>query len=194
MILRLASSLRNAGGLEEMSGRRAPSTTGDEESVRETTSRRLPSAPARRPPRTRDLRQRAAGLHARHTARLLRFALVGGAGVLVNYAILAGLVELGHLPRLLAAALATEGAILSNFTLNNSWTFGDVACHHSLPARAARYNFFALGGLLISVAVLGVLVYVFGLYYLIANLFAIGAATLWNYAANARWTWRLDRD
>lgn len=162
--------------------------------MRETTTRRLWSAPAFQSERLRNVVLRAVRLRATHASRLIRFALVGGAGTLVNYALLYSLVELAHVPRLVAAALATEVAILSNFTLNNAWTFRGADCEHSFLARAARYNLFALGGLLISVSVLGVLVYLFGVYYLVANLFAIGMATLWNYAANARWNWRLDRD
>jgi putative flippase GtrA len=48
-----------------------------------------------------------------------------------------------------------------------------------------------LGGVLVSVTVLGVLCYGFGLQYLLANAFAIGMAMTWNYLSNARWTWSL---
>ena len=51
----------------------------------------------------------------------------------------------------------------------------------------------ALGGLLISIAVLAALTYLLGIYYLFANFFAIGAATLWNYTVNHHWTWPTTR-
>lgn len=123
-----------------------------------------------------------------HGGRFIRFAIVGTSGVLVNYAVLITLVELVGLNRLIAVALANETAILSNFFFNNLWTFG--GCGRQMPflIRAARYNVFGLGGLLVSVTVLGVLTYGLGLQYLIANAFAIGMAMTWNYLSNARWT------
>ena len=124
-----------------------------------------------------------------HVPYMLRFGMVGGSGVLVNYAILYLLAGTWGLNYLAAAALATEGAILSNFTLNNLWTFRGARSGGSWARRGLRYNVFALGGLVISVAVLAALTYLLHMHYLVANIFAIGAATLWNYAANYRWTW-----
>jgi putative flippase GtrA len=126
-----------------------------------------------------------------HGARIIRFGIVGTCGVLVNYAILITLVELFDLNRLIAVALANETAILSNFFFNNLWTFRDVGREIPFPQRALRYNVLGLGGLLVSVTVLGVLSYGFGMQYLLANAFAIGMAMTWNYLSNARWTWSL---
>jgi len=126
-----------------------------------------------------------------HGARIIRFGIVGTSGVLVNYAMLITLVELAGLNRLIAVALANEMAILSNFFFNNLWTFRDVGREIPFPQRALRYNVLGLGGLLVSVTVLGVLTYGFGMQYLLANAFAIGTAMTWNYLSNARWTWSL---
>ena len=124
-----------------------------------------------------------------HGRRFVQFGLVGASGVLVNTVLLYVLAEVGALNHLLAAALATEAAIISNFLFNNYWTFGDVKRKISWMRRAPQYNFIALGGLLISVAVLAALTYLLGFYYLFANFFAIGAGMIWNYAVNRRWTW-----
>jgi dolichol-phosphate mannosyltransferase len=123
-----------------------------------------------------------------HAGRFIRFAVVGTSGVLVNYAVLYALVEFAGLNQLIAVALANETAILSNFVWNNIWTFSDAGRETPVWVRAARYNIFGLGGLLLSVAVLGLLTYGLGLNYLVANAFAIGAAMTWNYLSNARWT------
>ena len=56
-------------------------------------------------------------------------------------------------------------------------------------ARAARYNLNALGGFGLSLSVLGGLVHILSIHYMLANLVAIGTATLWNYISNVRWTW-----
>jgi len=130
-----------------------------------------------------------------HGARLLRFSLVGGSGVLVNNAILLALVERLHLPPVLAAAIATECAIASNFMLNDRWTFRGVVGSHGAPwpRRFASYNLLTLGGLLLSVGVLAALHELAGVHYLLANVVGICAGTLWNYSSNHNWTWSRSR-
>lgn len=131
------------------------------------------------------------GVVARHGNRFVRYALVGGSGVLVNTGILYLLVEIAGLPHLLAAAISSEVSILTNFALNEVWTFRD-ARHGSHPfRRAVQYNVVALGGMVITLAVLFALTTWLGMHYLIANLIAIGAATLSNYALNMKFTWNV---
>jgi dolichol-phosphate mannosyltransferase len=125
-----------------------------------------------------------------HGSRFLRFGLVGASGVLVNYALLYGLADVVGLNHLMAAAVATEAAILNNFTFNNVWTFGDVRPKARRMRRMLQYNLFCLGGLVVSITVLAALTYLLHMHYLVANLFAIGAATLSNYSTSHYWTWR----
>ncbi len=129
-----------------------------------------------------------------HAGRFIRFGVVGTSGVLVNYVVLYTLVEFAGTNRLIAVALANEIAILSNFFWNNLWTFSDSGRDTPVWVRAARYNFFGLGGLLLSVAVLGALTYGLGLQYLVANAFAIAVAMSWNYLSNALWTFSVERE
>ena len=126
---------------------------------------------------------------ADHKRRLLRFGLIGASGVLVNSTLLYLLTEASSLNHLVAAALATEATILYNFSLNDRWAFRDAKSDIPWAQRALRYNCVALGGLMISIAVLALLTHFLSLNYLFANLFAIGAATLWNYAVNSCFTW-----
>lgn len=123
------------------------------------------------------------------TPRLLKFGLVGISGLLVNSAILVLLVQAGHLSPSIGEALATEVAILSNFALHDRWTFRGVRNSHRWFERAVRFNLAALGGLLITVAVLTVLSSRFHLFYLIANVFAVGAGCLCNYILSSRFAW-----
>ena len=132
--------------------------------------------------------QRALGDHAR---RFARFGLVGAVGAVVNMAILYLLVQHGGWNHMPAAVVATEIAILSNFVLNDCWTFRDVASPYTWLARLLRYNAIAGGGALISLVVLAVLTLAAGMQYLLANLVAIGAGTVWNYAINSRLTWTI---
>jgi dolichol-phosphate mannosyltransferase len=124
-----------------------------------------------------------------HGLRLVRFGVVGVFGVLINSVVLFALVEAGHLNHLIAAAIASEVSILTNFAINDRWTFADARSGCAWPVRAAQYNAVAMSGSVISLCVLAVLTMVFGMYYLVANLMAIAAATLSNYMLNTRFTW-----
>jgi dolichol-phosphate mannosyltransferase len=136
------------------------------------------------------LLQRDAPL-GRHARRFIRFGMVGGSGVLVNNALLLTLVELLRVPAIPAAIVATECAILSNFLLNDRWTFADVrrTSRRHWSRRFASYNLLTLGGLVLSVGVLALLHGVAGVHYLLANLAGIAIGTLWNYGSNHHWTW-----
>jgi dolichol-phosphate mannosyltransferase len=127
----------------------------------------------------------------RHARRFIRFGLVGGSGVIVNNALLLALVEVLKVPPVPAAVVATECAIVSNFVLNDRWTFRDVSrsSNRRWRRRFASYNLLTLGGLVIGVGVLAVLHGALGIHYLVANLAGIAMGTLWNYGSNHKLTW-----
>ncbi len=120
----------------------------------------------------------------------VRFLLVGASGIGVNMAVLWVLVDRLGFPSFAAVALAVETSICTNFLLNDVWTFGAgrrvrpwwarVSVFHGAAAVAAGVNL-SLFLLLTSVA---------GLYYLAANLIAIGVASIINFAVSASWIWR----
>lgn len=131
-----------------------------------------------------DLRQQLA-----RAQQPLRFGLVGLSGVLVNSMVLWLLVQRAGLAVPLASALATEVAILTNFLLNDNWTFAAGQRNRPLLQRLLRYNGVAMGGLLITATALTLLTALGGLPLLAANLLAVLCAMAWNYLANRRWTW-----
>jgi putative flippase GtrA len=126
---------------------------------------------------------------SRRYAGPLRFGLVGLSGVVINTAVLWALVQGMRLPVLLASVLATEAAIVSNFLLNDRWTFRATTLRHSFLQRLLRFNGVALGGMAISTVTLAMLTIYGDLHLLVSNLFAVGAAMSWNYGVNSRWTW-----
>ena len=87
-----------------------------------------------------------------HGRRLVQFGLVGISGVVVNTAVLYLLVQYGHLNHLVGAALSSEASILSNFALNDRWTFRDSQAHSSWLRRAAQYNAVAASGMAMKIA------------------------------------------
>ena len=116
---------------------------------------------------------------------LVKFALVGASGALVNSAVLHVLYEHWHLPLLAASGAAVELAVISNYLLNDRWTF---AAESRSFGRFARFNLSSLGGL--AVNVLAVLVLSrFGLPVLEANLVGIAAGFAANFALSSTWVW-----
>ena len=124
--------------------------------------------------------------------RFVKFGLVGLSGVLVNEGLLWLLTENLGLYYLLSAAIAVETAIITNFILNDIWTFRDrrTPGNISLLGRGLKFNLVSLGGLGINIAILWTVTEVVGISYLISNLIGIAGATLWNYTINTLWTWR----
>ena len=128
-------------------------------------------------------------LYSRY-GRLARFGLVGVTGVVINTALLWLFTRFAQLPVLVASALATEVAMLSNFWLNDRWTFRAANHRHGVIGRLLRYNGIALDGLIITVGLLALLTTFAHLPLLLANLLAIAGALAWNYLINTRWTWQ----
>ena len=124
--------------------------------------------------------------------RFLKFCLVGASGVLVNMGLLWLLTEVAGLFYLLSAAISIETSIISNFILNDYFTFRDrrSPTAKSFFNRLLKFNLMSLAGLGLNMGVLWLLTEVFGLYYLLSNLCGIAVATLWNYLANTWWTWK----
>jgi putative flippase GtrA len=84
------------------------------------------------------------------TRRFVKFAAVGASGVVVNLGTLAVLRKL-QVHTNLASALAIEVSILSNFTINHLWTFGDRRhAETSLLRHGLRFHLVSLGGGLIQ--------------------------------------------
>jgi len=119
-------------------------------------------------------------------SRIVRFGLVGLSGVAVNLLIVHLLFGNLHWPAFVASAIAVEISVFNNFIWNNWWTFGQRTVSF---VRFARFNLASLGGLVITSVVFSLLVERLAVYYLLADLIAIGVATGWNFLASVFWTW-----
>ena len=115
-----------------------------------------------------------------------KYLAVGGSGVAVNSGALAFFHQLLAMPLVFSSVLAVELSIASNYLLNDRWTFG-----RRWPSwrRFFKFNLVSLGGLVITTAVLWALVTGAHSPYLLANLFGILLATIWNFGINLFWTW-----
>ncbi len=124
--------------------------------------------------------------------RFVKFCLVGASGVGVDLGLTKLLTEFVGLFYVLSGAIATECAIISNFTLNDYITFRDRRSKgaKAFLYRLVQFNVVSLAGLGITQGVLWLLTSFFGVYYLVSKLCGIAVAMVWNYLANRWWTWR----
>jgi dolichol-phosphate mannosyltransferase len=127
--------------------------------------------------------------------RFWKFAMVGASGVLVNNLTLITLAEYFDASKVIAWMFAVGLSILSNFLLNNAFTWRDV--RHS-----SRIHFLLRGALAYPVAILGIganfavyyplLKYVSDAfpYYVLFNLLGIAAGTSVNFLLSSRLVFR----
>jgi dolichol-phosphate mannosyltransferase len=124
--------------------------------------------------------------------RFFKFCLVGLSGVFVNQGILWILTEFAGLPYQASAVVSIEASIISNFVLNDFFTFPQRRAPGTKPFfnRLWKFNVVSLIGAAINYGILMLLTEVAHLHYLVSNLIGIIVATLWNYLVNTSWTWR----
>jgi dolichol-phosphate mannosyltransferase len=120
----------------------------------------------------------------------MRYGLVGLSGTLVNFAVYLPLTRLANVTPELAAPLAIEIAILSNFILHTLWTFSARPQRTTILARISRFHFVAaLGGAANYLTFLGLL-RLASINDVVSNLLGIAVGAVVNYVLNANWTWR----
>ena len=117
--------------------------------------------------------------------KIIKFAVVGATGTAINVLALYLLSRWAGLPLAAASALAVELAAVSNYLLNDSWTF---ARRTPTFRRFAKFNVASLMGLALNVFMLWLLARA-GLYFLAADLAGIAAGFSLNYAFSVSWVW-----
>jgi dolichol-phosphate mannosyltransferase len=120
----------------------------------------------------------------------LRFSVVGASGVVVNLASFTQLMAMG-LNKFIASPLAIELSIITNFLLNNFWTFRNRENDDKIHIRGLKFNVVSFASLGVSYATFLVLSRVdpTGIAQL-HQAAGIVPATLINYFLNSYWTFR----
>ena len=122
------------------------------------------------------------------TKTFMKFAIVGGSGVIVNMLVFLILTNYASIHHLIASAIATEVAILNNFTWNHLWTFRRRG-RMNILVRIAAFHGSRILGLIVTVAGLYVLSDLLGLpkypYYIIA----IGLGVIANFLTSDLFVW-----
>ena len=118
--------------------------------------------------------------------RFIKFAVVGASGVIVNEGLLALLTEIYNVPVSISGIIAIESSIITNFLLNNFWTWHDVR-NKSFIRRLVQYHSVSIIAGIVNYVILIGLTF-FGLHHLVANLIGIAVATIINFILNNHWT------
>lgn len=116
---------------------------------------------------------------------ILRFAIVGGFGTIVNTGYLILFKEFIGLPLWLSSVLAIAIAMFFNFILNDAYTFGAETLELK---RLVQFICVSSFGVIINISILLALSSL-GLYYLVANVVGILCAFVFNYTLSKRIIW-----
>ncbi len=130
-------------------------------------------------------------INSKKLEEFIKFAIVGGSGVLVNMGLLFILTRYFSVRLEIASPIAIEVAILSNFSLNNLWTFKKRNTLVTFWTRLFRYHLVTGLAGIVNYGVLLLLVNSFGLHDMLSNLIGILIGTFITYSLNSLWTWRV---
>ena len=122
------------------------------------------------------------------TLQFLKFAVVGFSGVFVDFGITWLFKEKVKLNKYVSNAIGFICAATSNYILNRIWTFesdnADVATEYG------KFMLVSAIGLGINSLTLYLLTDKLKWNFYVSKIFAIGAATLWNFFANLLFTFK----
>jgi dolichol-phosphate mannosyltransferase len=130
-----------------------------------------------------------ARIRFRKYSEFKRFLLVGASGVIVNLGLYYLLTRLFAVNLEVAAPIAIEVSIVSNFVLNNIYTFRARDPKNSVTRRFLYYHMAAGMAGIVNYSILVVLANVFGMHDILANCVGIAVGTIVNYSMNSRITW-----
>jgi putative flippase GtrA len=118
--------------------------------------------------------------------KFLKFGVVGGSGVIVDFSFTYLFKEIVKVQKYIANSIGFTVAASSNYLLNRWWTFHSTNPH--IAQEYGRFLFISILGLGINTLVIWMLNGKFKLNFYVAKLFAIGVVTIWNFFANLVFT------
>ncbi len=129
-------------------------------------------------------------IRLQNSVTFLKFLAVGASGVIVNLGSFTLLLALG-VNKYLASPLAIELSIISNFVLNNAWTFAHRNTGVRLRIRGLKFNLVSVLALAVSYGTFVVLSLLFPQWSpQVQQFIGIIPATMINYLLNSYWTFR----
>lgn len=120
-----------------------------------------------------------------------KFLVVGTIGFIINTLVLEMMVRFGFHPAL-GSGIGAEFAIISNFFLNNSWTFGSQKVRGMRAlGKFFQFNMTSVGAILIQAGSVWVGTTLFGVeQYRWFYLIGVGIGLIWNYTMYSKVIWK----
>jgi len=123
--------------------------------------------------------------------RFLKYCTVGVIGIGINTGILFLFTGMIGIYYMISSFLAHEISILSNFVMNDHWTFKEyIKKEDNLIYRAFRYNMAKVTGVIVSITFLYVYTEFLGMNYLVSNIMSIMTGVFWGYMTSLTVVWR----
>ena len=117
--------------------------------------------------------------------QFLKYVIVGLLGTGLDFLILFLLVEHLHLFYLLAALISILIVFWISFSLNKYWTFSKKEGNYF--RQMLKYLLAHSVGIGINLAILTILVEIFGFWYILAKVIATTAVLAWNFLVTKKW-------
>lgn len=121
--------------------------------------------------------------------KIIKFGLTGVSGILVNMGVLYLLTHPFGINYKIASPIAIEISILSNFLINNYWTWRDKSSGTFLKKLVKYHTTAAISGV-INYVILIVLTEHFALHFMLSNFVGIGVGSVINFLLNNFWTFK----
>ena len=119
--------------------------------------------------------------------QFLRFAAVGAAGTLVQYAMLWLGVEGLGMPAVVASGVGYVFGSVVNYSLNYVFTFKSEKSH---AEAVSKYYAVISVGWFINTGLMWLFAHHWGQNYWLAQLFATGVGLVWNFTGSKRWAFK----
>lgn len=120
-----------------------------------------------------------------------KFLVVGSIGFIMNTTVLEVMVKFGFHPAM-GSGMGAELAIVSNFILNNAWTFGSRKVRGVRAiGKFLQFNMTSAGAILIQAGTVWIGTIVFGLSpYRWFYILGVGIGLVWNYTMYSKVIWK----
>ncbi|MFC1656451.1 GtrA family protein [Patescibacteria group bacterium] len=114
--------------------------------------------------------------------------MIGSLTTGLDFLFLYVLVEYFHLFYMCSAIISIVIIFTMSYLLNKYWTFNNQEKNHL--QQLTKYTSIHLIAWIINLAILTILVEIFGMWYLFAKVFATAVAFLWNYFFTKNWVFK----
>ena len=126
--------------------------------------------------------------------RFIKYCIIGITGIIVNTTVLFVFTDKLSMFYLLSSAMAYEISIITNFILNDIWTFNENVMQnrsHNFLTRAMYFNWAMIIGAIFGIFLLYIFTEFLSIDYLVSNIISICIVTIWRYYASITMVWKI---